>query len=198
MNMIQQPINMINKNNKRITQFRLLGLFGYLGLVVLTLAWQLWLAPQQLPEHSQSQALAELTAMAEVNPALLPQVAAEKQRWLARQAAHQSNPLAKTLIWLFPLLLPAYGLIKGKPYTAAWSNFIVMIYYMHALTVMYTDPDERHLAILEFILANCMLFGNGIYARMKGKELGLGLKKLKEVMAEEKEREEAQRELDKP
>jgi len=176
---------------KKITQYRLLGLFGFFGLLILMFVWQLWLTPEKLQDHTQSQALAELTAMAEANPELLPQVEIEKQKWLERQAAHQSNPLAKALIWIFPLLLPAYGLIKGKPYTAAWSNFIVMIYYMHSLTIMYTDPDERHLAILEFIFANFMLFGNGIYARMQGKELGLGLDKLKVVMAEEKEREEA-------
>ncbi|MGC3834744.1 DUF2069 domain-containing protein [Moritella viscosa] len=176
---------------KKITQYRLLGLFGFFGLLILMFVWQLWLTPEKLQDHTQSQALAKLTAMAEANPELLPQVEIEKQKWLERQAAHQSNPLAKALIWIFPLLLPAYGLIKGKPYTAAWSNFIVMIYYMHSLTIMYTDPDERHLAILEFIFANCMLFGNGIYARMQGKELGLGLDKLKVVMAEEKEREEA-------
>lgn len=179
------------ETQKRITQYRLLGLFGYFGLIVLMFVWQLWLTPEKLQDHTQSQALAELTAMAEVNPELLPQVEIEKQKWLERQASHQSNPLAKALIWIFPLLIPAYGLIKGKPYTAAWSNFVVMIYYMHSLTIMYTDPDERYLAILEFVLANCMLFGNGIYARMQGKELGLGLQKLKEVMAEEKEREEA-------
>lgn len=183
----------ITQTQKRTAQYRMLGLFGYFGLIILTLVWQLYLTPDTRIESSQSQALAELTKMAEANPELLPQVEAEKQQWLERQAAHQSNPLAKALMWLFPLLLPAYGLIKGKPYTAAWSNFIVMIYYMHSLTIVYTDPDERHLAILEFILANCMLFGNGIYARMKGKELGLGLQKLKEVMAEEKEREEASR-----
>jgi len=186
-----QTIQTPQETQKRITQYRLLGLFGYFGLIILMFVWQLWLTPEKVQDHSQSQALAELTAMAEVNPELLPQVEAEKQKWLERQAAHQSNPLAKALIWIFPLLLPAYGLIKGKPYTAAWSNFVVMIYYMHSLTIMYTDPDERYLAILEFALANCMLFGNGIYARMQGKELGLGLDKLKVVMAEEKEREEA-------
>jgi len=181
------------ETQKKITQYRLLGLFGFFGLIILMFVWQLWLTPDKQQDHTQSQALAELTAMAEVNPELLPQVEIEKQKWVERQASHESNPLAKAFIWIFPLLLPAYGLIKGKPYTAAWSNFIVMIYYMHSLTIMYTDPDERYLAILEFVLANCMLFGNGIYARMQGKELGLGLDKLKVVMAEEKEREEAHR-----
>ncbi|QFI38899.1 DUF2069 domain-containing protein [Moritella marina ATCC 15381] len=186
-----QTISTTQDTQKRITQYRLLGLFGYFGLIILMIVWQLWLTPEKLQDHTQSQALAELTAMADVNPELLPQVEAEKQKWLERQAAHESNPLAKAFIWILPLLIPFYGLVKGKPYTAAWSNFVVMIYYMHSLTIMYTDPDERYLAILEFVLANCMLFGNGIYARMQGKELGLGLDKLKVVMAEEKEREEA-------
>jgi len=182
---------------QRTRQYRALGLFGYIGLLILTLVWQLYLTPETKVESSQSQALAELSAMAEQNPALLPQVEAEKQKWQERQAAHESNPVAKALLWLLPLLLPAYGLFKGKPYTAAWSNFIVMIYYLHALTIVYTDPDERYLAILEFIFTTCMLFGNGIYARMKGKELGLGLPKLKEVMAEEKAHEEAVRQANK-
>lgn len=177
-----------------IKRFRILGMFGYIGLILLTILWQTWLALHRVNEEiSGSPGLAELTEMAKSRPELEAQIAQEQEKWQARKAAHESNPIAMMLVWLLPLLLPAHGLFKGKPYTAAWSNFIVMLYYMHALTVMYTDPDERHLAILEFILANCMLFGNGFYARLKGKELGLGLKKLKTEMAEEKTREEARR-----
>ncbi len=177
-----------------IKRFRMLGMFGYIGLIILIIVWQTWLAPHQGGDNTTgSQGLTELSEMARAKPELQAQIELEQQKWQARKSAHQSNPTVMMLVWLLPLLLPAYGLFKGRPYTAAWSNFIVMLYYMHALTVMYTDPDERHLAILEFFLANCMLFGNGFYARLKGKELGLGLKKLKTEMAEEKAREEARR-----
>ena len=86
------------------------------------------------------------------------------------------------------LLLPMHGLIKGKPYTHAWANFIVMIYLIHGLTSIYALPDERMYALIEIILATGMFIGCSAYARKRGRELGLGIKKLKVEMAEEKAR----------
>lgn len=33
-----------------------------------------------------------------------------------------------TLMWVVPLLFPLPGLLKGKPYTHAWANFVLMFY----------------------------------------------------------------------
>lgn len=91
-----------------------------------------------------------------------------------------------TLFYLLPLLLPLRGIVAGKPYTHAWANFVVLFYVIHGFTVLYAIPQERSYAIVELILAAAMFTGCTGFARLRGRELGLGLKKLKEEMKEEK------------
>ncbi len=98
----------------------------------------------------------------------------------------EKSPLFIFLIWILPLLLPLRGILKNRPYTFAWSNFIVMIYLLHGLTAIYAVPEERLYAVIELVFASMMFVGCSVYARKRGKELGLGLKKLKDVMADEK------------
>jgi len=88
--------------------------------------------------------------------------------------------LFRLLFWVVPLLLPMYGLIQGKPYTHAWANFIIMFYLLHGLTAIYSNPDEWYFALTEIVLASVMFVGCSFFARFRGRELGLGLKKLKE------------------
>ncbi|MCV2884042.1 DUF2069 domain-containing protein [Aestuariibacter sp. AA17] len=99
----------------------------------------------------------------------------------------QTSLLFRSL-WIIPLLLPLKGMITGNPYTHAWANFIVLIYFLHGLTAIYAVQEEWFYALLELLFASMMFIGCVYYARLKGKETGLGLKKLKDVMAEEKQR----------
>lgn len=92
------------------------------------------------------------------------------------------------LLYILPLLLPLPGIVRGKPYTHAWANFIVMIYLIHGLTIMYAEPTERWYALVELVLATTMFIGCSVYARKKGRELGHGLKKLSVVMQEERDK----------
>lgn len=88
--------------------------------------------------------------------------------------------LFRLLFWVVPLLLPMQGIIQGKPYTHAWANFIIMFYLLHGLTAIYSNQDEWYFALTEIILASVMFIGCSFFARFRGRELGLGLKKLKE------------------
>ncbi|ANB22577.1 hypothetical protein A6K25_15655 [Alteromonas stellipolaris] len=96
------------------------------------------------------------------------------------------SPIFITLVYLVPLLLPYKGIIQGKPYTHAWANFVVLFYLMHGCTVAYAVPEERWYAAIEILLCVGMFVGCSAFARKRGRELGLGLKKLKQVMQEEK------------
>ena len=85
------------------------------------------------------------------------------------------------VLWV-PLLFPFRGLVTGKPYTYAWANFVVMIIYIHALTLLWiADDGERWLNALELIFATMMFLAGSYYARFRGKELGLKLPKLKDI-----------------
>jgi len=83
-------------------------------------------------------------------------------------------------LYVTPLLFPLWGIIKGKPYTHAWANFVLMWYFLHSLTVLYTHPDIWYLAAIELLLAIGAFIGCTYYARNQGRALGLGLKKKSE------------------
>ncbi|MCM2679280.1 DUF2069 domain-containing protein [Echinimonas agarilytica] len=89
------------------------------------------------------------------------------------------NPTVTAILWLIPLIFPLKGMIKANPYTHAWSSFVACLYVTHALVQFYTEPAERYLAAVEFILVSMWLVGSIFYARWRGRQLGLGLKKKK-------------------
>ncbi|WP_426357832.1 DUF2069 domain-containing protein [Pseudocolwellia sp. HL-MZ19] len=87
------------------------------------------------------------------------------------------------VFFTLPLLFPLKGLLQGNPFTYAWSNFIVMIYFLHSLTTLWVSADDTLWAIIELIFASLMFFGGTYYAKFKGQELGLSLRKKKDEEA---------------
>ncbi|KGY11828.1 membrane protein [Vibrio tubiashii] len=102
------------------------------------------------------------------------------------------NNTTLAIAWAVPLLLPLPGILAGKPYTHAWANFVLMLYFLHAFTILYVDDGERWLAAVELVLTTMAFFGNILYARARGKELGMKLKRLSKVEKEEKARFESE------
>ena len=92
-----------------------------------------------------------------------------------------------TVIWCLPLCLPLKGMMAGKPYTHAWANFILMLYFLHALTTLYCYPNEVYLVAVELCLASLSFVGNTCFARAKGRELGQALPRLSQVEKNERE-----------
>ena len=84
------------------------------------------------------------------------------------------------LLW-GPLWFPLLGIIRGKAYTFAWANFIVMIYFVHSLTNLWVSSQlALFIAVIE-LLASCLMFaGCTYYAKFRGQELGLKIPKLKD------------------
>lgn len=92
------------------------------------------------------------------------------------------GPLSNTLtfiLFILPLLFPLKGILLGNPYTYAWSNFIVLIYFLHSLTTMWVQSSELVWATIELLFASLMFYGGTYYAKYKGRELGLGIRKQK-------------------
>jgi uncharacterized membrane protein len=61
-----------------------------------------------------------------------------------------------------------------------------MIYFIHSLSLLWVSPEERLWVALELLFATCMFIGCTYYARHRGQELGLKIRKLKDELAEEK------------
>ena len=80
------------------------------------------------------------------------------------------NPWLLPVIWTVPLLFPLKGIVQGNPYTHAWGNFVLMPYFVHALTLITTDEGERWLAVVELVFATLAFVGTIYYARLRGRE----------------------------
>ena len=87
------------------------------------------------------------------------------------------NPWLLPVIWTVPLLFPLKGIVQGNPYTHAWGNFVLMPYFLHALTLITTDEGERWLAVVELVLTTLAFVGTIYYARLRGRELALSIRK---------------------
>lgn len=84
------------------------------------------------------------------------------------------------LLW-GPLWCPLAGIVRGKAYTFAWANFIVMIYFVHSLTNLWVSTNMGLLLAVIELLASCLMFvGCTYYAKFRGQELGLKIPKLKD------------------
>ena len=72
------------------------------------------------------------------------------------------NPWLLPVIWTVPLLFPLKGIVQGNPYTHAWGNFVLMPYFLHALTLITTDEgDDRVLGDVELAARDGDLFASG-------------------------------------
>jgi len=89
------------------------------------------------------------------------------------------SPTLNLVFFTVPLLFPLRGLIRGNPYTFAWSNFVVMIYFLHSLTTLWVSSSDLLWATLELIFASMMFVSGTYYAKYRGQELGLSIKKKK-------------------
>ena len=90
------------------------------------------------------------------------------------------SPTLTLIMFTLPLLFPLKGLIQGNPYTYAWSNFVVMIYFLHSLTTLWVSEDDTVWAMLELIFTTMMFISGSYFAKYRGQELGLSIRKKKE------------------
>lgn len=88
--------------------------------------------------------------------------------------------VAFLIMLLVPLLLPGPGVLKGQPYTHAWSGFIACLYLLWAATALWVNDAGRLLAGLSLCSLLVWLIASTFYARLRGRELGLGLRKQKD------------------
>ncbi|GIU10907.1 DUF2069 domain-containing protein [Shewanella morhuae] len=97
--------------------------------------------------------------------------------WFVGQGMSGEYSLLFSLLWIVPLLLPVKGIFQGNPYTFAWASFVLCLYMLHALTLLYVTTDAFAFALIEALLIGVLLIAFPFYARIRGRELGLGLKK---------------------
>lgn len=70
-----------------------------------------------------------------------------------------------------PLLFPLRGLLKEKPYTYAWTSFVILIYFIHGVVEAWANDNERIFALIEIYLSVQVYIGAIYYARLQGRAL---------------------------
>lgn len=89
--------------------------------------------------------------------------------------------------WVMPLLLPLKGIIQAKAYTHVWACFILLIYFLHSVTLIFSDLllvktiQLNIYALIEFILTSLSFIFCCFYGRKKAKSQGSGLAKLSQI-----------------
>ncbi len=95
-----------------------------IGLIILCVAWELWLAPLH-PEGS----------------------------WL--------------VLKVLPLLLPLFGILRGKLYTYRWSTLLVWLYFTEGVVRAWSDQGmSSQLAMLEWVLAMVFFISAAFFTRV--------------------------------
>jgi uncharacterized membrane protein len=128
----------MTKQNLSTINYKIIGLTGYIGLLIFMPLWLIVLNPSE-----------------------------------------SLSPTLSLVMFTLPLLFPLKGLIQGNPFTYAWSNFIVLIYFLHSLTTLWVIPEDRVWASIELLFASTMFIGCSYYAKYRGQELGLSIRKKK-------------------
>mgnify|MGYP005991535093 CR=1 FL=1 len=97
------------------------------------------------------------------------------------------SPALTFVMFILPLLFPLRGILKGTPYTFAWANFVVLIYFLHSLTTLWVASEEIIYALIELFFATIMFFAGSYYSKYRGQELGLKIPKLKVELEQERQ-----------
>ena len=84
---------------------------------------------------------------------------AEKQPWLI------------LAFIIAPLLFPLKGLLDEKPYTYAWTSFVILLYFMHGIVESWANDEQRVYAVIEVYLSVQIYIGAIYYARLQGRAL---------------------------
>lgn len=86
----------------------------------------------------------------------------------------QLGASSTSVILLFgglPLLPGIVGILKQKPYTHAWICMVSLLYLIHGVVEVWSQPANRLLASLEIFLSVLLYLGAGFYARYRSREL---------------------------
>ena len=68
-----------------------------------------------------------------------------------------------------PLLLPLFGILRGKRYTYQWSSMFILIYIMEGLVRATSEHGlGRNFALLETVLAVLFFINAVAYSRLTG------------------------------
>jgi uncharacterized membrane protein len=83
--------------------------------------------------------------------------------WLAPLRPEGSMLILKAV----PLLLPLFGILRGKRYTYQWTSMFILLYFTEGVVRAWSDAGlSAQLALLEVLLTVVFFFCAIFYARL--------------------------------
>jgi uncharacterized membrane protein len=69
-----------------------------------------------------------------------------------------------------PLLLPLFGVLRGKRYTYQWSSMLILAYFTEGVVRAWSERGQsRAMAIAEIVLSLCFFVAAVSFARVSAK-----------------------------
>jgi uncharacterized membrane protein len=86
------------------------------------------------------------------------------------------RPGGSTLVLkALPLLVPMFGILRGRRYTHQWTSLLSLAYAMEGIVRAMTEPGiRRWLAITEIALASALFATTAFYARVSARSASGG------------------------
>jgi len=82
--------------------------------------------------------------------------------WLAPLRPNGSLLVLKVL----PLMLPLFGILRGKIYTYQWSSMLILLYFSEGAVRAWSDKGlSQNLALIEVALSVIFFFSSIYYVR---------------------------------
>jgi len=86
-------------------------------------------------------------------------------------APHADNypTAAWILIGVVPLLFPMRGLLYAKPYTHAWTSFLMLFYFSHSVGEVYSSGGVAIYPILALAFSSLCFVSTILFVKMQAK-----------------------------
>ncbi len=74
------------------------------------------------------------------------------------------SPVALILVLVaVPLLFPLRGLLHGRPSSNIFAALLSLVYFVHGVTVVASDPDTRIFIVLEIFFSLALFSGTAFH-----------------------------------
>lgn len=86
--------------------------------------------------------------------------------WLA-PLTPGGSPLALKVL---PLLMPLFGILRGKVYTYQWASMLILLYFIEGTVRAYSDAGlAARLAVVEIALSGVFFTASLLYVRLNSR-----------------------------
>jgi len=90
--------------------------------------------------------------------------------WILLAPHSDSFPIGTMLLLaMLPLLFPLRGLLHGRPYTHAWTSFLMLFYFSHGVGEAYSAAEFNLYPWLEIIFSSCCFSCSIVFIRLNAK-----------------------------